>query len=196
MNNTYKQRYRVSRKFQKSGSAGYRVPKKFQKLGYQPEKKLDIDGYGVLARKKFWVPMGTGYRRDQNFWVPMDTGYQPDKNCWVLMGTGYQPEKIFWGPMSTGYRPEKFFWVPTGTGYRPTKKMCTFFLKDENLSRTFFRKGQKFFKAWLNEILEADTFFLQSTANDIELLYRLYTVRKKEFLDESSRGGKGKTIKK
>ena len=70
--------YRVPGKFQKLGTAGYRVPSKFWNLGtarYRvPSKfwKLGTDGYRVPARKKkFWVPMGTGYRENFHLCRPL-----------------------------------------------------------------------------------------------------------------------------
>ena len=45
------------------------------------------DGYRVAARKKIWVPMGTGYEPEKNFAVPMDTGYGTEKKFWVPMQT-------------------------------------------------------------------------------------------------------------
>ena len=43
--------------------------------------------YRVPARKKFWVPMSTGYKPEKKFLVPMSTGYQPEtffEYRWVL----------------------------------------------------------------------------------------------------------------
>ena len=54
---------------------------------HQNFENLGTEEYRVPATKKFWVPMGTGYR--------------PGKYSWEPMGTGYRPEKKF------GYR-----WVP------------------------------------------------------------------------------------
>ena len=61
---------------------------------YLDKKNVGTDGYQVQARKKLWVPMGTGYRPDKKLWVPMSSGFQ-QKKFWVPMGTGYQLEKIF-----------------------------------------------------------------------------------------------------
>ena len=50
----------IIRKFQKLGTDWCQPEKKFWVPGTSQKKIVGTDGYHVLARKKFWVALGTG----------------------------------------------------------------------------------------------------------------------------------------
>ena len=95
---------------------------------YQPEKISDTDGYRVQARKKIWVPMGTGYWPEKKilstdayrvparkkFWVPVPIGvpistirpHQNDPNFWKSL---WLPNNFMWLYVRTSFSWDKCF---------------------------------------------------------------------------------------
>ena len=104
------------------------------KLRFKPKKYPD--GYRLPARKKFWVPIGTGYLARKKFWVPMGTG--PEKN-WVFDGYWVPTRKKIWG--IDGYRiPGKISLMPIPGLQLTFLELRNFKAKAVKIARNYFFK--------------------------------------------------------